>query len=492
MAEFRAKSRAAIERAAGDAARKELDGARMELDAARRELEVARGESSGAKQAEAGAKASLAAVQQSVNELREAVQAERTRADGESLRRGEVERAFAALRTQLDERERNLAEQKKLLDEARDTLRDAFKATGADVLKSASAEMLKQAKEQFEGQQKLSQQELEARQKAIDATLAPLREQLAKQEALVTQLSEKREGDAKSLGEQLKQIADLQQKASSAAQTLSSALRDNRQRGRWGEVGLRVVVELAGLVEGVHFSQQETLDGAEGRLRPDMIVRLPGGRAIPIDSKVPLESYMRSLEAGRSDAERLADRRAHADALRSHVRALASKNYAAEVPGEIEFTVLYMEVESAFTAAFEADTSIHLDSIQRRVLVVTPSTLLALLRTVAMHWSNAEVTDKAAQIRDEAKELVKRVGVLVKHINTTGKRLSSTVEAFNDAVGSFDRMFLPQLNAVASIVAMPEAKIESSPSELARRVNRPEADDVGRPDADGERPLLDA
>ena len=471
VADFRARSRAAVGLAAGEAAR-------VELEAARRERDAQRAEATAAKQSEAGAKASLAAAQQSMIEFRDAGAGERARADDESSRRARAEQELAAMRTQLAEREKALAEMKALLDRAQEAFKDAFKATGADVLKATAESLMKQAREQFEGQRKLGEQELEARQKAIDATLSPLREQLAKQEELVKQLGEKREGDAKTLGEQLRQIAELQQRASAAAQSLSSALRDNRQRGRWGEVGLRVVVELAGLVEGVHFSQQETLEGADGRLRPDMIVKLPGDRAIPIDSKVPLASYMRSLETGRSDEERLADRQSHAEALRTHVRALASKNYAAEVPGEVEFTVLYIEFESACTAAFETDPSIHLEAIQKKVLVVTPSTLLALLRTVAMYWSNAEVTDKAALIRDEAKELVKRVGVLVKHMNTTSKRLSSTVEAFNDAVGSFDRMFVPQLNSVASIVVMPEAKLEPSTGELARRVNRPEADEA--------------
>jgi DNA recombination protein RmuC len=203
-------------------------------------------------------------------------------------------------------------------------------------------------------------------------------------------------------------------------------------------------------------------------------VRLPGGRIIPIDSKVPLDSYLASTDAGRTDEERAALRQAHADAVRSHVRALASKNYAAETPGEIEFTVLYMELESAFTAAFETDPSIHEEAMRRRVLVVTPSTLLALLRTVAMHWSNSEFNEKAAQVREHAKELVERVGVLVRHLNTAGQRLGSTVEAFNKAVGSFDRMFVPQLNKVASFVALPEVKVEDGPTEAPRRVNRPE------------------
>ena len=425
--------------------------------------------------AEASLQAKLDATSEQLAQARRETAAERERADTKAREEARVREDLRAAQVQVQERERAITELKASFEEQRAKLADAFKATGADILKSTAETLVKQAKEQFDGQHKLSQQDLESRQKAIDETIKPLKEQLAKQETLVKQLGEKREGDVRTMGELLRNISELQIKASSAAQSLSSALRDNRQRGRWGEVGLRTVVELAGLVEGVHFTQQQSFDGAEGRLRPDMVVRLPGDRYIPIDSKLPLDSYLSSLEPERTDEERLALRQAHADAVRSHVRALARKNYAAEIPGEIEFTVLYIELESGFTAAFETDPAIHEEAMRSRVLVVTPSTLLALLRTVAMYWSNAEVNDKAVQIRDEAKELVERVGVLVRHLNSAGQRLGATVEAFNKAVGSFDRMFVPQLNKVASIVALPPVKVDEGPSDTPRKVNRPES-----------------
>ena len=470
-----------------------LDAARAELEPMRGERDRLRSEAAAAATAEASAKALYSAAQTAAQELRAQVDSERTRAEQESKLRAKTQEELraaderlsereVAMKRVLDEREKALAELKANVEQSRAQLTDVFKAAGADVLKSTAETLLKQAKEQFEGQKQLSSQELEARQKAIDATIAPLKEQLAKQEALVMQLNEKREGDAKTFSESFRQISELQQKAWSAAHTLSSALKDNRHRGQWGEAGLRTVVELAGLVEGVHFTQQQTFESAEGRLRPDMVVRLPGERFIPIDSKVPLGAYLAGLEEGRSDTERAALRQSHADAVRSHVRALAQKNYAGEIPGEIEFTVLYIEVESAFTAAFETDASLHQEAMRKRVLVVTPSTLLALLRTIAMHWSNSEVTQKAAQIRDEAKEMVDRVGVLVKHLNTAGQRLGSTVDAFNKAIGSFDRMFVPQLNKVASIVALPDVKVEEGPSETPRRINRTEVDERELPE----------
>jgi len=469
IAEFRAKSRTAVEKAAADAARAELDGAKRERDALRAEATTA-------KQGEAGAKASLAAAQQAVLDLREQVGAERTRADAESTRRAEIAREHAALRTQLDERERNLADQKKLLDEARDALKDAFKATGADVLRSASEEMLKQAKEQFAGHHKLSQQELEAKQKAIDATLAPLKDQLAKQEELVKQLSEKREGDAKSLGEQLKQIADLQQRASAAAQTLSSALRDNRQRGRWGEVSLRNIAEMAGLVANVDFEEQTSTEDDEGnRLRPDMKVRLPGGRFVPIDAKVPMNAYLDSLDPALSDADRVARRAAHAQALRNHMRALASREYAKAMGEGVEITVLFVPLESGLIAALEQDDTIYREALDRRVIICTSSTLLALLRTCAIQWQQAKLNENARKIGENAKELLARISTFADYMQRVGKGLDSATKAFNDAVGSYNARMLPKARDTAELAG----DLASAPEELEQQSRIVRDDIVG-------------
>jgi DNA recombination protein RmuC len=281
----------------------------------------------------ATAKASLEGARERVTDLEKEVREERRKADQFSEQLAAANTALGEEKTRgkereesnrqvLAEREKSITELKASIEQSKVALTETFKATGADVLKLTAESLLKQAKDQFEGQHKLSQQDLEARQKAIDTALVPLREQLEKNEKLTKDLGEKREGDVKMLGEQLKQIADLQQKASSAAQTLSSALRDNRQRGRWGEVSLRNIAELAGLVDNVDFSEQSSVQSGEGeRLRPDMTVRLPGGRFVPIDAKVPMSAYLDSLDPALSDAERADRRWKHAQALRTHVRA---------------------------------------------------------------------------------------------------------------------------------------------------------------------------
>ena len=464
IAESRAKSRAAVDKAGADAARAELDSAKRERDALRTDASAAR-------QAEAGAKASLAAAQESATALRDAVAAERGRAEQESVARAAAERELSALRSQLSEREKNLAEQKAVLDKAQEALKDVFKSTGADVLRSAQESLVRQAKEQFEGQQKLGQQELDARQKAIDATLTPLREQLAKQEALVKSLGEKREGDAKTLGEQLKQIAELQQKASSAAQTLSSALRDNRQRGRWGEVSLRNIAELAGLVDNVDFSEQSSVEGDEGnRLRPDMTVRLPGGRFVPIDAKVPMNAYLDSLDPALSDADRVARRTAHAQALRTHVRTLASREYAKAMGEGVEITVLFVPLESGLIAALEEDATIYQEALDRRVIITTSSTLLALLRTCAMQWQQAKLNENARKIGENAKELLDRISKFAEHLDKVGSGLTSAAKGYNAAVGSFNTRLLPSARDTAELAGdLALAPDELTPAEATTR-----------------------
>jgi DNA recombination protein RmuC len=373
----------------------------------------------------------------------------------------------ASLEATLAAREKAFTELKQSLDQARATLADAFKATGADVLRAAAESMMKQAKEQFEGQHKLSQQDLEARQKAIDAALVPLKEQLAKNEQLVKELAEKREGDSKALGEQLKQIADLQQKASAAAQSLSSAMRDNRQRGRWGEVSLRNVVEWAGLGEHVDFTEQTSIEGDEGaRLRPDMVVHLPGERFIPIDAKVPMNAYFDAIDPSLSDAERARRREMHASAVRGHMRTLVSRDYARENSKAFgttaEITVMFVPVESALVAALEADPALFNDALNAKVVITTPSTLLALLRTCALQWAQARLNDNARKIGDLARQLLERVGTFAEHLQKVGKGLDSASKGYNEAIASFNTRLLPAVRSTAEA----SAGVEQAPEEL--------------------------
>ena len=437
--------------------------AQAELAAARTEVVALRTQAGAAQQAEAGAKASLSAAQEQVRDLRAQVDSERQRAEQEATLRSRTQQELRATEERISEREKSIVELKASIEQSRASLTETFKATGADVLKQTAEQLLRQAKEQYESHHKLSAQELEARQKAIDATLAPLKEQLAKNEQLVKELGEKREGDVRKLGEQLTQIADLQQKASSAAQALSSALRDNRQRGQWGEVALRNIAEMAGLVDNVDFEEQSSAADDEGnRLRPDMKVRLPGGRFVPIDAKVPMKAYLDSLDPALSDAERAARRAAHAQALRSHVRSLASREYARAMGEGVEITVLFVPLESGLIAALEEDDTIYREALDLRVIICTSSTLLALLRTCALQWQQAKLNENARKIGESAKELLVRIGTFAEHLEKVGKGLEGATKGYNSAVASFNSRLLPGARDTAELAG----DLNSVPDEL--------------------------
>ena len=458
----KAQTASAMDRAAADAVAVDAAALRVERDALR-------GESVVISRAEAAAKASLAAVQESVATLRAQCDGERKKADevGAMHNAAQVEiremqtkvaERERAMKAQLEERERSFEELRRTVDQSREAMRETFKATGAELLQATGESLMKQAKEQFEGQRTLSAQELDARAKAMDAALMPLREQLVKQEELVRSLDVKREGDSKELGARLLQISDLQLKASDAANSLSSAMRDNRQRGRWGELTLRRVVEMAGLQMHVDFDEQTSAEGEGGLLRPDMVVHLPEGRGVPIDSKVPFNSYEASINPSINDAQRLEFRTAHAAAVRGHVRALHKRNYGGEFPGANGFTILYIPFESAYTAAFENDDSLFQDALAMKVYVMSPSTLLAMLHTVALHWSNDALTKNAHMIGAEAKELVKRVATFVGYFNDVGDKLAGATKKYNEAIGSFESRLLVSANRVAALVVVEPVK----------------------------------
>jgi DNA recombination protein RmuC len=400
------------------------------------------------------------------------VSVERDQARGEAKvhleSRENLLQELTQLRTQIVEREQRVEELRKMHEEAKATLLDAFKSTGVDVLKQNAQTFIETAREQLSSQTKLSQQDLEARQKAIEASLKPLADQLARQEALVKELDLKREGDSKSIGEQVKSLLELQAQARDAAMALSSAMRDHRQRGRWGEVALRNVAELAGLAPGIDFTEQEHIETEDSRSRPDMVVRLPNQRVIPIDSKVPLSSYLESLDPMKTDADRARLRGLHAEALRTQVRQLAKREYAKNLDGEVELTILFVPVESAFTAAFETDPSIFPDALEKKVIVATPSTLLALLRTVALHWKSARLAENAEKIGREATEFLSRLGVFLNHFSSVGEKLDASVKAYNKALASAESRLQPSVTRIAGLLGQPAQEFPEALSESPR------------------------
>jgi len=315
--------------------------------------------------------------------------------------------------------------------ELRKSVENQFEALATKVVAAQSAEFLKSAGTT-----------LEQRSAAIVTSLAPFKEQLEKLAAGTQALEIKREGAYGEITQQLTSLAQTTQSLQASSTTLLSALRTGSSaRGRWGEMQLQNIAELAGMTKHCDFETQVVLkDGS----RPDMIVKLPGvDGQIPVDAKVPMDAYMRALEAT-DPAVRAAELLAHAAALRKHVLELGRRDYAAALSARVDFTLLFVPGEPILAAAFESAPELQAEAMERRVLIVTPVTLVALLRTVALYWQQQNLAENAHVLWDEAREFHKRVTTFFGHIDGLGRALDSAIDKYNKAVGSYEKKVLPQ------------------------------------------------
>jgi DNA recombination protein RmuC len=362
----------------------------------------------------------------------------------------------------------NLEEQRRLLGEARERLGDTFRALGADVLRESGALMVERARESIDAQ-------LARRQEAIDALVRPLTDALARYEAGLRSLESSRQHAYGTLEEHLRTLARGQVELQRETGNLVNALRVPHVRGRWGELTLRRVVELAGLVAHCDFVEQVTVEGEGGRLRPDMVVRLPAGREILVDAKVPLTAYLEAAAAETPEARRAALVR-HAQQVRQHMNGLAAKAYWDEFGRSAELVVMFIPGEPFVAAAAEADAALIEDGLARKVVIATPATLVAVLRAIAFGWRQEQVARGAEEISKLGAELYERVRTLGGHFDDLGKSLAKTTAAFNRAVGSMESRVLPAARRFRDLgtPARDEIPVLEPLDQLPRELNAPE------------------
>lgn len=276
----------------------------------------------------------------------------------------------------------------------------------------------------------------------------PIHDALARMDAQLNRLERDRLHARGALDEQLRALATGQERLRGETGALVAALRQPQARGRWGELQLRRVVELAGMTAHCDFVEQPTVAGDDGPLRPDLVVRLPGGKQVIVDAKAPLHAFLEAYEA-RDETARTAALAAHARLLREHVRALSAKAYWDQFEAAPDFVFLFLPGEHFYGAALEADPSLLEEGARQSVLVATPTTLIALLRAVAYGWQQERVAEDARAVAQAGRELHRRLETFAEHLQRVGARLRGAVGAYNDAVGSFEHRVLPAARRLA-------------------------------------------
>lgn len=392
--------------------------------------------------------------------------------------RAELERKAAGAEVEVRTAREQLETQKEFVESSRKQLENAFKALASDALEGSSQQFLKLAEQRWETTREEASGELEKRKAAIETLLEPLKLTLKSLDEKTGAMEKDRRGAYDALKEHLTQLQSATSTLQERTTSLDSALRGTQARGRWGEIALRNIAELAGMSEHCDFAEQTTL--GDGK-RPDMVVKLPEGRLIAIDSKVPLAGYLKAVEAV-DDTAREAGLREHVAAVRAHIRVLAARDYAAELEGDVDLVVLFLPGDAFLAAAFGEDPDLQVEALRSRVLVATPTTLVALLRTVAIYHQQRVLADNAREIAETARELYDRAAKIGDDLGRAGRGLTTAVKAYNDAVGSYERRFLPMGQKLADLKVTEQSRRELTapdPVALTPRVTGGDEEDAG-------------
>ncbi len=349
---------------------------------------------------------------------------------------------IASLRTTLELERRGAEEKAAALAEARQHLADTFSSMSAQALKNNNEEFLKLARENLKQFQVKAQGDLEQREKSIEHLVKPIRETLEKTERQMREIEKDRKETYGALHKHLESMARAQETLQGETRNLVQALRRPEVRGQWGELTLKRLAELAGMVEHCDFFEQEHTRTEEGSLRPDMIVRMPDGREVVVDVKTPLDAYLSAVEAPDEEARRREMQR-HARKVRERVKELAGKAYWSQFKNAPDFVVLFIPGEQFLSAALEMDRELLEDALRQKVILATPTSFVALLRAIAYGWRQSQLAENAERIREAGEQLAARLTTFTEHLAKVGRGLDSSIKSYNEAVGSFDSRVLP-------------------------------------------------
>ncbi|BAT71185.1 DNA recombination protein RmuC [Thermosulfidibacter takaii ABI70S6] len=334
---------------------------------------------------------------------------------------------------------------------------NAFKAMSMEVMDRTYQGFLEKANETFKRVLAEAKGDLTEKEKNIESLVMPMKELLDKLNSKLSEIEKEREGAFRSLASQISELSRRSEDLRKETERLYSALRRPQVRGKWGELTLKNAVELAGLSEHCDFQEQVYIETRSGSVRPDMVIRLPGGRFIAVDAKVPVDHFFDALESDSEKGKREALQK-HAASMRSHLKSLSNKVYWKELGRSPDFMVMFIPADSFLSAALEVDRSLMEDALKEGIVIATPTLLVALLKVVALTWREFTLTQEMKEIAQLGKELFRRASTFVDNMSKLGKNLSSAVDAYNKAVGSWEGRFVPHLRKFAQFDASGDLK----------------------------------
>jgi DNA recombination protein RmuC len=338
-------------------------------------------------------------------------------------------------------------------------MRDELKAISVDVLTQTGDSLAQRLADQRRAEEERASGEMARRAEEMKGLVQPVQEKLGRMESEIGRLERERRQAQGELAQMVRQLGDGVGTLRAETGNLVTALKRPATRGSWGEIQLRNVVEMAGMVSHCDFIEQTTMQSENGPLRPDMLVRLPGGKLVVVDSKVPLDAYLSALEAP-TDDERERHLARHARQTREHIIKLAAKAYHAQLDSTPEFVVMFVPSDGIYQAALAEDPALIEYGVQQQVLMATPTTLIGLLWAVHYGWRQELIAESAREIADSARELHRRLGRFVEPLAKVGRQLDSAVSAYNEAVGSFDHRVVPQVRRIEQAGASSEREVE--------------------------------